>query len=68
MKHEGSSHKDFIVGKFSDDKQPQLNALMQRIHLASEQTEPPQVSEGLRQEELASRSAASSSSQQWQST
>ena len=66
VKHGGSSHKDFIVGKFSDDRQPQLDALLQRIHLASEQAEPSQVSEGFRQEELAPLSAASSSSQQWQ--
>ena len=39
---------------------------MQRIHLASEQTDPHPVDEGLRQEELESRSAASSS-QNWQS-
>ena len=39
---------------------------MQRIHLASEQTDPHPVDEGLPQEELESRSAASSS-QNWQS-
>ena len=66
VKYEGSSHRDFTIGNFADDNQPRLTALMQRIHLASELTDPHPVDEGLRQEELGSRSAASSS-QNWQS-
>ena len=57
-----------LLVKSSDDKQSQLSGLMQRIQLASEKSEPTPVSEGFRQEELASQTVASSSSQQWQTS
>ncbi|MFM7979009.1 MAG: hypothetical protein ACKPKO_06795, partial [Candidatus Fonsibacter sp.] len=61
------SHRSLIVGKLVDDNQSRLDALLQRILMEPEPVGSPTASEGPRQGELTACSAASSSSQHWQS-
>ena len=61
VKHEGSTHRDFMIGKLTSENQLRLSSLVQQINLVGVNP----ADEGIRQEELVPRSAASSSST-WQ--